>query len=149
MRKSILFILLAACAADPADENTDDSAISGTTRHLICNLEYETFSPAFASQPAATFDTKYTIVKKQGASASDGAFTLSVGVNPTPPYNLTDNVFITNAQTGATVAYVVLPSPHLGGQFLFEVGGKIDPVTPAGATQAFDFMRGYCSLQLE
>ena len=149
MRKSIIFILLAACAADPADENTDDSAITGPTRHLMCNLDYETFSPTFADQPAASFDTKYTVVKKQGAEATDGAFTLSVGVNPTPPFNLSDSVFITNAQTGATVAYVVLPSPHLGGQFLFELGGKIDPVTPAGATQAFDFMRGYCALQLE
>jgi hypothetical protein len=149
MRKSILFVLLAACAADPADETSDDSAINGATRHLVCNLDYETFSPAFADQPAATFDTKYTVVKKDGASATDGAFTLSVGVNPSPPFNLSDTATISNATTGATVAYVVLPSPHLGGDFLFEVGGKIDPVTPAGAAQPFDFMRAYCSLVLE
>ena len=146
----ILPVLFAACATTGADdESTDDSALTGPTRHLACTLQYETFSPTFATQLAATFDEKYTVVKKSGASATDGAFTLSAIHNATPPFNLVDTMVITNAQTGGTVAYVVLPSPHLGGDFLFELGGKIDPVTPAGSTVAFDFMRGFCSLVLE
>jgi hypothetical protein len=147
----VLPALLVGCAAQPADDDTDSDsdAVSGPTRHLNCQLEYETFSPAFASFSAASFDTKYTVVKKSGASATDGAFTLAYSVNPTPPSNLSDSLVISNATTGGTIAYLVVPSPHLGGDFLYELGGKIDPVTPTGATQAFDFMRGYCALVLE
>ena len=147
----LLPLLLSVVACTDAAENSNDldtdSATAGT-RHFICNLEYETFTPSFATLPAASFDEKQSVVNKTGASAGDGSYSLSIAMNSAAPFNLVFNAFILDANS-ATVAYTVLPTPHTGGDYLFEIGNKIDPITPPGATQAFDFMRAYCSLVYE
>jgi hypothetical protein len=142
-------LLLVACtdATEPSTDLDTDSA-SSATRHFVCNLEYETFSPTWATFPAASFDDKQSVVNKTGAVAGDANYSLSISMNSEAPYNLVFNAFILDA-TGATVAYTVLPTPHTGGDYLFEIGSKIAPITPAGAAQSFDFMRAYCSLVYE
>jgi len=146
----LLPLVLSVVACTDAAESNDldtDSATAGS-RHFVCNLEYETFAPSFATMPAASFDEKQSVVNKTGASAGDANYSVAIAMNSAAPFNLVFNVFIQDA-TGATVAYNVLPTPHTGGDYLFELGSKIDPITPDGATQSFDFMRAYCSLVYE
>ena len=142
-------ILLVACtdAAESSSDLDTDSATAGS-RHFVCNLEYESFAPSFATMPAASFDEKQSVVNKTGAFAGDANYSVTISMNSAAPFNLVFNVFILDA-TGATVAYSVLPTPHTGGDYLFELGSKIAPITPDGATQSYDFMRAYCSLVYE
>jgi len=126
----------------------DGTAAKSTDPRLLnCQLEYEAFSPAFAVKPAANFDTTFGQVENEGVKASDGAFTLAVHTNPHPPYNLSFIVQIIDEARHGAISYIVLPRPHVGGQFLFELGADIPPVTfPDGAT--FDNLRAYCSIRM-
>jgi hypothetical protein len=125
----------------------DGTAAKSTDLRLLnCQLEYEAFAPAFAVKPAASFEVTFGEVENQGARASDGAFTLVASTNPHPPYNLSFVVQIVDEARKGSISYVVLPRPHVGGEFLFELGADIPPVTfPDGTT--FDNLRGYCSIR--
>ena len=46
------------------------------------------------------------------------------------------------------LAYNVMPRPHVGGAYLFEIGAKIPPVTFPNETTPFDFLRAYCSIRM-
>jgi hypothetical protein len=141
---------LSACAAgDPADLGADRDPVAqaaGTTQMLACNLEYEVFSP-FSTFPAASFAVPYSQVVASGASASDGHYQIAVALNPTPPYNLSFNVNVTNVATGKDAAYSVLPAPVVGGAFLFETGARISSLTKNGVV--YDHVRAYCRTYLQ
>ena len=123
-------------------------ALSKDTRLLNCHLEYEAFSPSFTIRPAASFETTFGKVENEGAFASDGAFQLAVTTNPRPPYNLSFIAQIVDEQRGG-LSYIVLPRPHVGGEFLFELGARISPVSfPAEGTQQYDNLRAYCSIRM-
>jgi len=122
------------------------AALSTDPRLLNCHLEYEAFAPAFAVHPAALFETTFGQVENMGARASDGAFTLAVHTNPNPPYNLSFIIQIIDEARHGAISYVVLPRPHVGEPFLFELGADIPPVTfPDGS---FDNLRAYCSIRM-
>jgi hypothetical protein len=75
---------------------------------------------------------------------------MRVSLNPTPPYNLSFDVSVLDADKNTDVGYVVLPSPVTGGAYLFELGGRIDSTTATGydgQEHAFDHLRAYCSLR--
>ncbi len=151
-----------ACIADASTQATDaesseESDLAGSRRRLTCNLEYARYSPDFRVVLAASFDELMSKVNTEGATASDGRFAFESRVNPTPPYNLAFQVSIRDLATGKNVSYSVLPKPRLGGDFLFELGARIEPITipTAGVTavvttteEQFDFVRSYCSLYL-
>jgi hypothetical protein len=149
---TLLAVHAAACVADASTdpESTEESDLGSARRHLRCHLEYARYSPDFKTVPAATFDELMSTIKEQGATASDGRFSLVAQVNPTPPYNLAFQIAIRDLSTGKTVAYGVLPPPRLGGDYLFELGARITPLALPGvvADEQFDFTRSYCSLYL-
>ena len=133
----------------PEAESTELSELELFQRRMQCHLEYTRYSPDFHTSHAAAFDEPMSVVRNAGATASDGRFALETRINPNPPYNLSFVVSIRDLTTGKTIAYTVLPPPRLGGDYLFELGGRIEPITvPAGGDQQFDFMRSYCSLYL-
>jgi len=102
--------------------------------------------PAFAVKTAGSFETTFGAVENNGAFASDGSFRLDVVTNKTPPYNLSFIAEISSEATHASLSYIVLPRPHVGGAFLFELGASIAPVTLDGAS--FDHLRAYCSIRM-
>ena len=123
------------------------AAVKSTDARLLnCQLEYEAFAPAFVARTAASFESTFGQVENQGASASDGAYSVVASTNPTPPYNLSFIVEIFNDTSNAELTYVVLPRPHVGGAFLFEIGAGIPAVTQPDGT-VFDHMRAYCSIR--
>jgi hypothetical protein len=123
------------------------TAKSTDARLLNCQLEYEAFSPAFAARTAASFETTFGNVENTGASANDGAFGVVVSTNPHPPYNLSFIIQIIDEVKGAELSYIVLPRPHVGGAFLFELGAGIPPVTLADGN-TYDHLRTYCSIRM-
>ncbi|HEY6176528.1 MAG TPA: hypothetical protein VIX73_18860 [Kofleriaceae bacterium] len=123
------------------------TAKSTDARLLNCQLEYESFAPAFVARTAASFETTFGNVENQGASASDGSYSLVVSTNPKPPYNLSFIIQIFDDLRGTELSYVVLPRPHVGGAFLFEIGAGIPAVTASDGT-VFDHMRAYCSIRM-
>jgi hypothetical protein len=123
------------------------TAKSTDARLLNCQLEYESFAPTFTVKTAASFETTFGQVENQGASASDSAYSLVVSTNPRPPYNLSFIIQIFDEARGAELSYVVLPRPHVGGAFLFEIGAAIPAVTQPDGT-VFDHMRAYCSIRM-
>jgi hypothetical protein len=126
----------------------DDIATAKSTdaRLLNCQLEYEAFKPTFAVRTAASFEATFGQVENTGAFASDASYQLAVTTNPNPPYNLSFIIDIFDLVKGAEVSYVVLPRPHVGGAFLFELGGVIAPVTFDATT--YDHLRAYCSIRV-
>lgn len=168
---SLLFssLTLIGCAAGGGDESTesgdavtanapqqisqadkaDAPKLSTDTRILNCQLEYEAFAPAFAVRPAASFETTFAKVENEGVKAGDGGFTLSVHTNPHPPYNLSFIAQIVDESRKGGISYIVLPRPHVGGAFLFELGADIPPVSfPAEGPQQYDNLRAYCSIRM-
>jgi hypothetical protein len=145
---------IAGCGDNNTAEGTDTSADtealdqSARTRTLSCTLEYEAFAPAYVTGYASSFSSPFSDVKTNGASASDGAYTLRIDVNPKPPYNLNFGATLFDASTNLGIAYAVLPPPTAKGAYLFEMGGRI-PTTQKtgydGATHDFDHVRSYCS----
>jgi len=130
-------------------DKADAPKLSADTRILNCQLEYEAFSPAFAVRPAASFETTFGKVENEGAKAGDGAFTLSVHTNPHPTYNLSLIAQIIDENRRGGISYIVLPRPHVGGAFLFELGADISPVSfPAEGPQQYDNLRAYCSIRM-
>jgi len=126
----------------------DATATSKDARVLACVLEYEAFAPAFATRPAASFETTFGEVENRTGSATDGRYTLVARTNKTPPYNLSFIVQIVDVARNGGISYIVLPRPHVGGAFLFELGADIAPVTfPDTGAQAFDNLRAYCSIR--
>ena len=123
------------------------TAKSTDPRLLNCQLEYEAFAPAFAVRTASSVETTFGKVENEGVSASDGAFGLVVQTNPNPPYNLSFIAQINDESRNAGLSYIVLPRPHVGGEFLFELGANIAPVTAADGT-VFDHLRAYCSIRM-
>ena len=126
-----------------------DGPSSNDKRLLNCQLEYESFSP-FATVPIGSFDQTIGKVVSEGVTASDGTYQLGVSINPAPAYNLSFNVQLSTVATGEIESYVVLPSPHVGGAYLFELGAHIPAVTlpvDGGGMQAFDYLRAYCSIR--
>lgn len=123
------------------------TAKSTDPRLLNCQLEYEAFAPAFAVKTASSVETTFGNVENDGVSASDGAFGLVVQTNPNPPYNLSFIAQINDESRNVGLSYIVLPRPHVGGEFLFELGANIAPVTAADGT-VFDHLRAYCSIRM-
>jgi hypothetical protein len=125
------------------------TALSKDTRILNCQLEYEAFDPAFAVRHAAELETSFGTIENEGAKAGDGAYTLRVRTNPKPPYNLSFIIQIIDESRHGAISYIVLPRPHVGGAFLFELGADIPPATfPAEGTQSYDNLRAYCSIRM-
>jgi hypothetical protein len=125
------------------------AAKSTDARLLNCHLEYETFSPTFIAAPAAFFETTFGQVENMGDtgfSASDGTFAITVGVNQHPKHNLAFTAQIDDVNTSANLSYIILPRPHVGGEFLFELGAGIAPVTLADGN-SYDHLRAYCSIR--
>ena len=126
-----------------------DGPSSNDKRILNCQLEYESFAP-FATQTIASVDKAIGKIVAGDTLATDGTYALSVAINPHPAYNLAFSVQLSAVASGETVSYAVLPAPHVGGAYLFELGGHIPAVTlpvDGGATQPFDFLRTYCSIR--
>lgn len=149
----LLATTITACAGGGADESesTEESDLASSRRRLACQLEYARYSPDFHTLHAGSFDEAVGTVRAQGASASDGRFALEARIHPEPPHNLSFIVNLRDLATGDNLAYGMLPPPRLGGDFLFELGGRIAPITlPGVATgeQRFDFLRSYCTLYL-
>jgi hypothetical protein len=147
----------AACVAEASSqtadsESADAAELDTLTRRLACYLEYTRYSPDFRTVAAGSFDELMSTVNAQGATASDGKFAFVARVNPTPPYNLSFQVSLRDVATGNVLGYTVLPKPRLGGDYLFELGARIAPVTlPVPsliADETFDFLRSYCTLYL-
>jgi hypothetical protein len=135
-------LLVAQAKADGAT-----AKVANDARVLNCQLEYEAFAPTFVTRPAASLETRFDQVVASGVSASDGGYTLRVSTNPKPPYNLSFIVQIISVARGGSISYAVLPAPHVGGAFLFEIGADIPAVTFADTgTQSFDNLRAYCSI---
>jgi hypothetical protein len=134
---------------DTGSGKTDDATTHSTdARVLTCVLEYEAFTPSFAARPAATFSTTFGDVENTGAKAGDGAYTLSAHTNKHPPYNLSFVLQIVDEARKGGISYIVLPRPHVGGAFLFELGADIAPVSfPDTGEQMFDNLRAYCSIR--
>jgi hypothetical protein len=124
----------------PAANSTDP-------RLLNCQLEYEAFAPSFAAKTAASLETTFGNVENNGISASDGTYRLIVETNPNPPYNLSFIANIFDDVRNAGLSYIVLPRPHVGGAFLFELGASIPSVTLSDGT-AYDHLRAYCSIRM-
>jgi hypothetical protein len=123
------------------------AAKSTDPRLLNCQLEYETFAPAFAAKTATSFETTFGAVENTGASATDGAFGVVVSTNPNPPYNLSFIIQIVDAVKNTELSYIVLPRPHVGGAFLFELGAGIPAVTLSDGN-TYDHLRTYCSIRM-
>jgi hypothetical protein len=136
---------LAGCTT-PVDEpaSTTTDTITKSERQLSCNLEYETFTPAFATAAAAQFSQPLADVRARGASASDGTLAMTVSIDASPASNLSFTVAIATVADARGLAYVVLPAPKLGGDYLFELGAALDPLL--AATIGFDHARAYCTL---
>ncbi|HEX2690893.1 MAG TPA: hypothetical protein VHN14_29975 [Kofleriaceae bacterium] len=171
MHKLSLTLLVASLGfvgcADAGDEDTGSATINGAPQQLAvqagkldgaaakstdprllnCQLEYEAFTPTFAVKTAASLETTFGQVENEGISASDGAFKLAVHTNPHPPYNLSFIAQIVDEARQAGISYIVLPRPHVGGAFLFELGADIPPVTLADGT-TYDNLRAYCSIRM-
>jgi hypothetical protein len=147
-----LAALSAACGGQPSSPDSSASTDDGNaaltaSRTLACTLEYETFAPTYASGYAGDFSLPFSTVKTSGATAGDSGFAFKVSVNPKPAYNLSFNATLSDA-SGEDIAYTVLPSPRTGGAYLFELGGRIAPVSRTGddgIVHAFDHLRAYCS----
>ncbi len=136
-------------AVSDGKEDSASPTLSKDRRILNCHLEYEAFTPAFAVRPAANFETTFGKVENEGASASDGAYKLVVRTNPRPSYNLSFIIQIVDESRNAGISYIVLPRPHVGGAFLFELGADIPPVTfPDEGAQSYDNLRAYCSIRM-
>jgi hypothetical protein len=170
MHKLSLSLLVASLGfvgcADAGDEDTGNAKLGGAPqqieveagklpgtaakstdpRVLNCQLEYEAFSPAFAVKTAASLETTFGQVENEGITASDGAFTLAIQTNPKPPYNLSFIAQIVDESRQAGISYIVLPRPHVGGEFLFELGAGIPKVTLADG-QTYENLRAYCSIR--
>jgi hypothetical protein len=125
----------------------DGAAKSTDARLLNCQLEYEAFAPTFAVKPATSFEATFGKVENEGISATDGAYRLIVQTNPNPPYNLSFIAQIFDEGRNASLSYIVLPRPHVGGAFLFELGANIPSVTLSDGT-AYDHLRAYCSIRM-
>ena len=136
-----------------APKQLEAGTLSGATakstdpRLLNCQLEYEAFAPKFTARTAASFETTFGAIENTGASASDGAFGVVVSTNPHPPYNLSFIIQIFDEAKNAELSYIVLPRPHVGGAFLFELGAGIPSVTLSDG-QAYDHLRAYCSIRM-
>ncbi|HEX4416749.1 MAG TPA: hypothetical protein VH165_02570 [Kofleriaceae bacterium] len=117
------------------------ATVTGT---LNCNLEYERFSPSFATSPILSFSKLMTTVAASGASVTNATYQLYAAVNSAPATNLAFQVGVNLISTGQGIVYLVLPSPTLGGAYLFENGAHITAVTVGGV--AYDYLRVYCSL---
>jgi hypothetical protein len=122
------------------------TAKSTDPRLLNCQLEYEALTPTFAVKTAASFETTFGQVENTGAFAADATYQLAVTTNPNPPYNLSFIIEIVDLAKGAGISYIVLPRPHVGGAFLFELGAPIAPATFDATT--YDHMRAYCSIRM-
>lgn len=165
----IASLALAACTTSPSDEDSgaavtdgnaeqqapsghgkSDGAGTSTDPRLVnCHLEYQSSAPTWATREAGTFEVTFGKIENEYGAASDNAYTLLVSTNPTPPYNLSFYAGIWDARTNKQLSYVVLPRPHVGGAFLFELGAQIPAVTfPETGDQAFDAMRAYCSIRM-
>jgi hypothetical protein len=133
----------------PAGGKGDGATPSKDSRIVNCHLEYEAFTPAFAIRPAAQIERTFGEIENTGIVASDGAFSLRVHTNPHPPYNLSFIAQIVDDAKSAGLSYIVLPRPHVGGAFLFELGASIPPVSFADTGEiAFDNLRAYCSIRM-
>jgi len=137
-----------------APKQLESATLAGSTtakstdpRLVNCQLEYEAFSPAFVARTAASFETTFGAVENSGASAGDQAYGLIVSTNPNPPYNLSFTIRIIDQIKRVELSYVVLPRPHVGGAFLFELGAPIPSVTMADG-KTFDHLRAYCSIRM-
>lgn len=135
-------------------QQLETGTLAGTTtakstdpRLLNCQLEYEAFSPTFAVKTATSFENTFGQVENTGVSVNDGAFGLAVSTNPQPPYNLSFIIQIFDVAKNAELSYVVLPRPHVGGAFLFELGASIPSVMLSDG-QAYDHLRAYCSIRM-
>ncbi|TMQ07260.1 MAG: hypothetical protein E6J90_22610 [Deltaproteobacteria bacterium] len=122
-------------------------AKSTDPRLLNCQLEYEAFSPTFAARTATSFENTFGQVENAGVSVNDGAFGLVVSTNPNPPFNLSFIIQIFDAVKNAELSYIVLPRPHVGGAFLFELGAGIPSVTLSDG-KVYDHLRAYCSIRM-
>jgi hypothetical protein len=137
-----------------APQQVETGTLAGTTtakstdsRLLNCQLEYEAFDPTFAVKTATSFENTFGQVENTGVSVNDGAFGLVVSTNPNPPYNLSFIIQIFDVAKNAELSYIVLPRPHVGGAFLFELGAGIPSVTLSDG-QAYDHLRAYCSIRM-
>ena len=124
----------------PPDVARAAAAVTGT---LNCHLEYERFSP-FAALPVTSFSTPMSTLASQAVTSSDGSLLLYAVVNPNPPANLSFEVGVDRVSSGLNLSYTVLPTPALGGAWLFETGTQITPVTINSVT--YNYVRAYCSL---
>ncbi|HEX3761170.1 MAG TPA: hypothetical protein VHW23_20890 [Kofleriaceae bacterium] len=128
---------VAQAAAQPATTNDP--------RLLSCFLEYQAFVPTWQVAPAASFVTTFGRVVDTGVWASDGAYQLSVEVNPGVVSSLKFEADIFDIAAGHVLSSVELPLPQVGGDWLFELDGTIPPVTRSGVT--FPGIRAYCSIK--
>src|SRR5262245_34155254 len=163
---AIAMVGLAACATTPSDGDAaidgdapqqlsqgggkgDGAALSKDPRLVNCHLEYEAFMPIFASRTAGDVENTFGEVENNGIVAGDTNFMVRISTNPKPPANLS---FI--AQISSTtnrdfpLSYIVLPRPHVGGAFLFELGTPIPTVTFPDTGESFNFLRAYCSIRM-
>jgi hypothetical protein len=124
----------------PPDLAEAAAAVPGT---LGCHLEYERFSP-FAALAVTSFSQPMATLGSQSVTSSDGSLLLYAAVNPNPPANLSFEVGVDRVSSGLNLSYTVLPTPALGGAWLFETGTQITPVTINGVT--YNYVRAYCSL---
>jgi len=172
MKNSIVLVslLFAACTTASGDDpaNTDGNApqqvitekgggkgdgagsaakVPADPRLLNCQFEYERFSPEWATHPLGTFETAFDKVETGFQWAFDPNYTLGVVNNMSPAYNLSLNVNIWDAKTNKLLGYVVLPRPHVGGAYLFELGVAIPSIDMADGTGSFDNLRAYCSIR--
>jgi hypothetical protein len=66
-----------------------------------------------------------------------------------PPYNLSFIAQIVDESRKGGISYIVLPRPHVGGAFLFELGADIPPVSfPNEGPQQYDNLRACCSIRM-
>jgi hypothetical protein len=166
---AIASLTFAACASSDDDEGpavTDDApqqltangvgkgdgttTVSKDPRLVNCHLEYESFLPDWTARPAAQLEKTFGEIETSGVTADDGTYAVALYTNPNPPYNLSFIARITEvANSNKDVAYVVLPRPHVGGAFLFEIGADIPPATfPDTGTRTFPTVRAYCSIRM-
>jgi hypothetical protein len=117
------------------------ASLEGT---LSCNLEYARFSPTFLTLPQTSFSLPLSVVASQGAQSNTKTLLLYAQINPSPPANLAFEVGTIRISTGKSLSYVVLPTPTLGGQYVFESGAQITTVTIGGI--AYDHIRTFCTL---
>jgi hypothetical protein len=128
----------------------DDATAKSTDPRLVnCQLEYQAITPTFTTRTAGAFDQTFGSIENTFGVASDAAYSLQVSTNKHAPYNLSFIAQIFDVKTSKQLAYIVLPRPHVGGAFLFELGAQIPATTfeDTGAA-SFDTLRAYCSIRM-